>query len=196
MATKITDLPTKTTAASADLVLMNDVTAAADKKVTVAGLASAVAASVPAGGLSTAALSNPYKFSAYRGGAATQPAGLAKVDFDTEIFDTGSNYDNVTNFRFTAPIAGYYFFRGAVSFTPTSGTGYQIALYKNGSIVKQGPSFIVGATSGFVDTTEVTGLLSLSATDYVEVYFRGNASDAIITGLQFTSFEGFLVSVT
>jgi len=31
-----------------------------------------------------------------------------KVPFDTEEFDTNSNYDNATNYRFTPTVAGYY----------------------------------------------------------------------------------------
>ena len=33
---------------------------------------------------------------------------LTKVQFNTEVFDTNSNYDNATNYRFTPTVAGYY----------------------------------------------------------------------------------------
>ena len=39
----------------------------------------------------------------------------AKIQFDTELFDTDSAYDNSTNYRFTPQVAGKYLVYGAVS---------------------------------------------------------------------------------
>ena len=51
----------------------------------------------------------PYAVRAYRTTTQTPTDGVpTKVNLDNEEFDIGGNYDAVTNFRFTAPVAGLY----------------------------------------------------------------------------------------
>ena len=57
-------------------------------------------------------LSNTPAFEAYLSATQTvSDATATKVQFDTEVFDTDSTYDNATNYRFTVPSdkAGKYF---------------------------------------------------------------------------------------
>lgn len=55
-------------------------------------------------------LSNPYKARAYL--SATQTGvgdtSLTKITFNAESYDPNNNFDNSTNYRYTAPITGYY----------------------------------------------------------------------------------------
>lgn len=62
------------------------------------------------GGVLTAlAISNPYKFSAYKSANSTANDGIAidPVIFNTELFDTNNNYNNATGV-WTVPVTGYY----------------------------------------------------------------------------------------
>ena len=74
-------------------------------------------------------------FSASQNGDQTVTAEtFTKIEFDTEAFDTDSKYD-VSNYRFTPTVAGYYQFNLAMRGAST--TINIIALYKNGSIFKR-----------------------------------------------------------
>jgi hypothetical protein len=132
---------------------------------------------------------NPYKFSAYRN--AAQNSGnltFAIVNFDTELFDTNSNFDVATNVgRYTAPVAGFYQFNARASFTST--TLVLIALYKNGSIYKRGSHSIGNGTYG----ANISELVQASAGDYFEIFSFGTGG-AIEVGSPTTSFNGYLVS--
>ena len=138
---------------------------------------------------------NPYKFSVYRNAAWTSGnQTLAKVAFDTKTFDTGTNFDVVTNNRFVAPIAGFYFFSSAVNAGAMVGghTG-TIALYKNGVQAKTGVQ--AEAYSAVNLNYTVSGLLQLAANDYVEVFCLADG-DSGATGAVNVWFDGFLVSAT
>lgn len=137
---------------------------------------------------------NPYKFLVYRN--AAQNSGIsafAKINFDTEVYDTGNNYDPTTNFRFTAPVNGFYRFDAACG-TGTSLTFFIISLYKNGSEYMRGDK--VSATSAFGADVGVGADIQLNATDYIEVFCFGNTGLPLDTGLTFTRFSGHLISVT
>src|SRR6185312_5595708 len=143
---------------------------------------------------------NPYKFSVYLGSAQNLAGGASytKILFDTKEFDTGSNFDAVTNHRFTAPIAGFYFFSAAMQ-VATTGTADQftIILYKNGSAMRQG-MFLPGGGAIALDQYNVSTLMQLNANDYIEAYGFCNQAGtrALSTSANTTYFQGFLVSAT
>lgn len=145
---------------------------------------------------STTAISNPYKFSAYRNAAQnTGNTGFAIVNFDTELFDTNNDFDVTTNVgRYTAPVNGFYFFSANVSSIGVS--DFLATLYKNGTILRYGSRIPTG-TVGNTNCT-VTSLLQLTAGDYIEVYtYNGGAARALEVGLPVrTFFEGYLMSRT
>ncbi len=150
---------------------------------------------VPNGTISTLSATNPHKFSVYRNSAWFVGNGtFSKVDFDTKTFDTGSDFDNSTNFRFVAPVAGFYQFNATASFTLGANNIGTIALYKNGSIFKQGNESLQGSsTTGF--TGVVSDFVQLAVSDYVEVFAYGNGGSGT-TGSGATYFSGFLQCVT
>lgn len=135
-----------------------------------------------------------YKFSVYRNAAWTA-AGSAygKVQFDTKEYDTGSNFDNTTNFRFTAPVAGFYCVGAGAQSTAAAGALAGIALYKNGSIYRK-----IEIQNGANTTPIGPGIsvpnMQLAANDYIEVWHYGSGSTGT-TGVA-TFFSGFLVSTT
>lgn len=141
--------------------------------------------------------SNPYKFRAYRSSAWTMTNGAAaKLQCNTENFDTNSNYDATTNYRYTAPVAGFYQFNAAITAAFDVGDIYRIYLYKNGAVVSSGNAIVVSST--FSQTLTVSDFIQLSAGDYVEVYYVNGAAAGVAgsTGVANTFFGGFLVSRT
>lgn len=150
------------------------------------------------GTINSTILNNPYKFSVYRNAALSVNSGITTVAFDTKTFDTGSNVDITTNKgRFTAPIAGYYLFSAAVSTSPYGNSSNYIALFKNGSEILRGSEILTG-TSGGVWSLPVSGLISLAASDYIDVRFseNGGGGQTVNVGAYITYFHGFLVSPT
>lgn len=121
-------------------------------------------------------------FFAYRDSTQSISAGTwTKVAFNQERFDTASNYDTTTNYRFTPTTAGYYQINTSVQ-TASSANNYSfVNIYKNGS----------GYINNFGDyvsaqrTAQVSGVIYFNgSTDYVEVYANigGGTSPRIVGG--------------
>ncbi|MDR6794745.1 hypothetical protein J2X12_004323 [Pseudarthrobacter oxydans] len=144
---------------------------------------------------STHALYNPSKFRVYRNAALSLPGGAppvnTKITFDTKSFDTGSNFDASTNFRFTAPVAGFYSFDARLLILGSAENG-KLILYKNGTAHSVGNN---NAASNFFGLA-VSDTLQLAAGDYVEVFYSNgiNSTTAIEVGSSNCYFTGFLVS--
>lgn len=157
----------------------------------------ATGAAIAGSKISLVSIANPYKFSVYRNAALTSTTSFAVVQFDTKVFDTGTNVDIVTHKgRFTAPVAGFYHFSSSVGSTTSTNVIEGIGLYVNGVQKKLGtmgdPSQVV--SSGF--KCHVSGILQLAATDYVEVYFIAGSGSTIEVGQANCWFDGHFVSAT
>jgi hypothetical protein len=128
-------------------------------------------------------------FSAYLSLNQSVTSGtFTKVQFNTEEFDTNSNYDNATNYRFTPTVAGYYqvnaFIAGGAS---TALTRCICSIYKNGSEFKRGTDFVASAAVN--GNSIASALISFNgSTDYVEIYGVISAGTALVTGGQTISF--------
>ena len=105
-------------------------------------------------------------FSAYLGSSQTiSNATWTKVVANTELFDTNSNYDSTTNYRFTPTVAGYYQLNICWVVNAVA-TAIQIAIYKNGS------NYSVLAQTALASATASGSTLVYSngSTDYWEFY--------------------------
>lgn len=133
---------------------------------------------------------NPYKFSVYRNAAWTTPNNTqGLVTFDTVLFDTSSNYSTSTG-KFTAPAAGFYFFTAQADLASAL-TGAYITIYVNGAEVKRGYPTNASTFGG-----TVSGLLSLSSSDFVQIYIFTPSVVNGSTSKLFVYFDGFMVSAT
>lgn len=123
-----------------------------------------------------------------------------KATFDNELYDTASAYDTSTS-RFTVPSGqgGKYHFETTFnSFESTANntsTGWSVYFYKNGSnelFLTQGG----GSHTGNARMNHLSGTFNLSAGDYIEVYFRYNASSGNAgydVGQAYNRFSGFKI---
>ena len=98
-----------------------------------------------------------------------------KIQVNTEVHDYGSNYDNSTNYRFTAPEAGTYAFEASAHMTYSGSSNYTYAVIK-----KNGSTDIAKSFAWPTDTSTThdmmmhlqTGAVELAEGDYVEFYIR------------------------
>jgi hypothetical protein len=137
-------------------------------------------------------------FFAYANSAQNISNGTStKVTLNAEAFDTNSNFDPTTNYRFTPTVAGYYFVQGNVTQNGSSWTnGYiNCIIYKNGSSVITSAS--QQPTNGNWAGCSVSGVVYMNgSTDYLELYTEHNGAATnplgIITGQTLTFMSGFL----
>lgn len=154
-------------------------------------------ATFPNGSVNVEALHNPVKFFALNN-ANQSLANNAKMAFNTKLFDTGSNFDNVTNNRFTAPVAGFYLF-SAVVYCQSNGSASPAGFnfYKNGAQYARGG---LGYNGSADQAPAGTIVMQLAAGDYVEIFtVFGGGGPLVVVGQSTdptTWFCGHLVSVT
>ena len=136
---------------------------------------------------------NGPAFSAYQSsGQSILNNTQTKVQFQTEEFDTNSNYDT-TNYRFTPTVAGYYQINSVVTVGAVGAYFSQVAIYKNGSSFKQGA--LINANGSAYPSATVNALIYFNgSTDYVEAYiFQFSGSSATLAATAVTTyFQAFL----
>jgi hypothetical protein len=128
-------------------------------------------------------------FSAYLStNQSVSSATYTKVQCNTEEFDTNSNYDPTTNYRFTPTVAGYYQINGAIDIGTSSISAGIAVIYKNGSAFKFGVGF--GGSNLFnFNRVTVSALVYLNGTtDYVELYGYVIATTPIFYGGSSTTY--------
>jgi len=119
---------------------------------------------------------------------------FTKVAYNVEEFDTNSNYDHITNYRFTPTVAGYYQINANASLGGATIGYVQCALYKNGSVNTSGSSVPNNNTVG--GKISASSLVYLNgSTDYVEFYVWQNqgTSTNLQTATGDNTFSGSLV---
>jgi hypothetical protein len=129
-------------------------------------------------------------FQATMSSTQTSPAATAvTVDFDTETYDIGSDFNTTTN-QFTAPHTGIYNFQAYVS-QPDSGTPAVLILLVVDSVTVyalfEGDMSIFRTAGGALD-------LLLTSGQTVEVQFYSSLADTIETNKSI--FSGHLVGRT
>jgi hypothetical protein len=142
--------------------------------------------SLPNGGVAPA-------FSAY--GSALQSIATAtftKIAFNTKLFDTNTNYDATTNYRFTPTVAGYYQINSTISTTASAAGLAIIAIYKNGTAFCYGNT-VPNTNGGYITVNSL--VYCNGSTDYIEIYAYQNSGVSLnfgSSGSQF-QFSGCLV---
>jgi len=114
----------------------------------------------------------PY-FHVYLGSDQSVTSGAtSKVQFNTEVYDSNTNYDNSTNYRFTPTVAGkYYFYTSVVYYADADNFNFnKVSIRLNGSAIAGGE-----ADSRFGRGRQYSASCSCiqemnGSSDYVEVY--------------------------
>ena len=131
-------------------------------------------------------------FSAYLSANQSISTGTwTKVQCNTEEFDTNSNYDNATNYRYTPTVAGYYQASGVIDASASVSTTFQtISIYKNGSSFKGG-----NTTTNSGGRITVSALIYMNgSTDYIEMYgYIAGSTPAFGAGTANTYFQAAMV---
>lgn len=141
----------------------------------------ATAASVQQTYLASGVAGTGPAFSAYASSATSLTGGTStKIQFQTEVFDTNSNFASST---FTPSVAGYYQVNAGYQITSQDN---QLYIYKNGSVFYQSAESVsYGQT--------VSGLVYCNgSTDYIEIYAYVTSTVNCVTGSNKTWFNGFL----
>jgi hypothetical protein len=114
------------------------------------------------------------------------------IPWNTSIFNNGGHFSTST-YRFTAPVAGFYFFEAHTLSNRNTNTGdHGFDFFVNGSAVKRIYSGISGSASvhsearGFV-------LLQLNVNDYVTTEMYGNAKTGIVGTPNHDQFVGYFL---
>ena len=138
---------------------------------------------------------NMPAFSVYLSASQTVTStSVTKVAFNTKQFDTNTNFDTVTNYRFTPTIAGYYQLNAAIYASATAQTNGNIQFWKNGALYTYGSALSASGNNQCVNGSVIMYLNG--STDYVELYGRvdGTGTCQFQGGaLYLTQFSGVMV---
>ncbi|MCX7736866.1 MAG: hypothetical protein N2319_09150 [Candidatus Kapabacteria bacterium] len=142
---------------------------------------------------------------AYRNATQTINSGSwTKIQFNTENFDEKSEFDNSTNYRFTAKETGYYQINARTEFdfstlgAPGNTNSYvSIAIYHNGSAYAYGSKLGLNNSDGTFSAIRnnnapvVSDIIYLQAGEYVEIFVYQNTGGNynIISGSANTYFS-------
>lgn len=129
---------------------------------------------------------NMPAFSAYASVAQAYSSNTyTKIQYNTKEFDTANCFDNITNYRFTPTVAGYYQINLACN--ASLGTYFELDIYKNGSRFKGTQN-----TSAYAVT--VSSIIFMNGTtDYLEGYLFITGTGTLINNAAFTNFSGSMV---
>jgi hypothetical protein len=118
---------------------------------------------------------------------------ITKLNFQTEIFDTDSKFDNSTNYRFTPATAGKYFIFGQFSVTNQENAKLQRCyIYKNGSFLD--PAVFVMLSGREEDGSCAIQIIDqANTTDYYELYAYHNCSTSKNTVTNSTFFGAYKI---
>ena len=119
-------------------------------------------------------------FHVYNNNANFSSTSVSKWTPNVAMVNNGNNFD-LTNNRFTAPVAGHYHMAWFALFrNPTS--GFRVWWYKNGAAYSNpsdtAASEIYMSGSGQWMGT-MTGVFNLSASEYIEVYYQSSGAGDI-----------------
>jgi hypothetical protein len=101
------------------------------------------------------------------GSQSITSTAATKIQLNVTDFDSHGAADIVTNYRWVAPISGYYSVTADAYVGSAGGDGMQIAVYKNGASNIRFYQWVTTAADFMIP---VSGIIRLNAGDYLELY--------------------------
>lgn len=140
---------------------------------------------------------NTPAFQAYFTGSQNlSQSTITKIPFNTEAFDTDSNYDHSTNYRFTPTTAGKYHIYAEVGYGRDTSNVFnagQIHIYKNGSRVAF-QQYSLNTVQNYMMQSVSSTIDFNGSSDYVESYILVSTTSGtprIDAGEDYCRFGGF-----
>jgi hypothetical protein len=138
----------------------------------------------------------PPTFHAFSSGSRTIPGNGTdtKVVLNSESWDTNSNFDSTTNYRFTPTVAGYYQINmtSTGTFASVSASGYLVVIiYKNGAAWSSG-GYLTFVNGNYWQASHSNIVYLNGSTDYIEMYISTNNSGTYTQQNQGTTFGTFM----
>ena len=134
-------------------------------------------------------------FSVFRSATQTNVGtSYEKIEFNREEFDTNSDFDIDTNFRFTPTVRGKYLLTAQLEFgVIADDDNLKLAIFKNGANVRETRVSAAGVDPQGINITFVFD--ANGSTDYFEVFGANetNGADAVDGSSTVTFFGGFRV---
>lgn len=122
-----------------------------------------------------------YKATANGSGSQVlSDATPTKMQLSTKSIDPNSNFDAVTNYRWTCPVTGDYLMNGKVQLIDAQNVivSTAIYIYKNGSSALSSSSNPTTAYNGNIHSNSINYILKLTKGDYIELFAYCDVSDA------------------
>ena len=127
-------------------------------------------------------------FDAVRSGGNVSAGNI--IHYNTVNVNNGNHY-NSSNGRFTAPVAGFYFFSyGTIKNSTNNVT--RLHIYKNGSrIYNAGRHLRMDSGQNYGDNGAMTIVVSLAVNDYISI--KVEEGEIYGTTQEYCYFNGFLI---
>ncbi len=107
-------------------------------------------------------------FSAYKSAQQNGITGLVKITWDSEEFDTNSNFDSTTNYRFQPTAAGKYLLTASIHWN-NAGANDDIILhlYEDGASIK----YVAELADDTTPTMQITAIVNANgSSNYYELF--------------------------
>jgi hypothetical protein len=140
----------------------------------------------------TQVVGNGPTFSAYQSSNQSVSNNTStKVLFQTELWDTNSNFSSST---FTPTVAGYYQINTVIAYSSNWTQELWVSIFKNGAEYKRGNDTSASSSSPY--GISVSGIVYCNgSTDYIEIYTYQNSGSSKTTypGQPYNWFDGCLI---
>jgi len=121
------------------------------------------------------------------GSGTTLGTNSSKLPLSTLVYSYGlGTFDNVTNYRYTAGVTGYYRVDAFMQFQMTvAAEAAYFSIYKNGSQYSTATSLFRGQSGSQTNSVMICDIVHLSTSDYIEMWASASTASTLASRVQF-----------